>query len=176
MKEEKATSRRVLDLAQTDARSIYAAYWREFWKCVDAGGDAEAFKVKRRSSPARGWIPLVRTNVPKVFFSAVASVAKGKIEADFTLENEAVAHDLFAALKEHRDEIESAFGRRLCWLESSRSTKNKCRLFLRKDGVCLRDRDEWDSHHEWIIEHVGSLHQAIVGSGVLNRAIRKAHA
>lgn len=111
-----------------------------------------------------------------MFFSAVASVAKGNIEADFTLENEAVAHDLFAALKEHQREIESAFGRRLCWKASPRSTKNKCRIFLRKDDVSLRERDEWDSQHEWFIDHVGRLHRAIVGSGALKRAIRKTHA
>ena len=176
MKEENATSRRMIDLGQTDAKSIYAAYWREFWKRVDAGGGAEGFKVNRRSSPARGWIALERTSVSKVFFSAVASVAGRKIEADFTLENEAVAHDLFAALKEHRREIESAFGQRLCWKKSESSRKNKHRIFLRKDGVCLRERDEWDSQHEWIIEHVGRLHRAIVGSAALKRAIQRMHA
>ena len=176
MKEENTTSRRVIDLGRTDAKSIYAAYWREFWKRVDAGGGAGGLRVNKRSSPARGWIALEGTSVSKVFFSAVASVARRKIEADFTLENEDVAHDLFAALKEHRGEIENAFGQRLCWEKSERSRRHKHRIFLRKDGVCLRERDEWDSQHEWIIEHVGRLHRAIVGSGALRRAIQSTHA
>ena len=153
--------------AQSGAKGLYPAYWREFWKRVDERGGVTAFNVRARSSPARGWIPLVRTSIPRVFFSAVASVAKGKIEADFTLENEDVSRELFAALEERRHQIESAFGRALCWKESTRSKKNKCRIFLRKNDVSLRERDEWHSQHEWIIEHVENLYRAIVRTGVL---------
>ena len=153
--------------ARSSAKELYPAYWRALWKRVDARGGVSAFNVRGRPNPARGWIPLVRTAIPRVFFSAVASVAKGKIEADFTLENEDVSRKLFAALEARRDAIESAFGRALCWEESATSTKNKCRIYLRKSEVSLSARHEWPSQHEWIIEHVENLYRAIARTRVL---------
>ena len=94
------------DIENCATSAIYPVYWREFWKRVDEYDGVVRFNVRGRSNPSRGWIPLVRTGIRGIFFSAVTSVDKGKIEADFTLENEGLSREKFELLKTHQDDIE----------------------------------------------------------------------
>ena len=119
------------------------------------------FNARRNPNASKGWIRLVNTGIGGVFFSAVVSVDERKMEADFTLENETRSGELFATLRTQRGEIERSFGRELCWEESPRSKNHKCRVFLRKSDVALRQRHEWRSQHDWLIHYVVRLYLAI---------------
>ena len=149
------------DLEHCTASRIYPDYWQEFWKRVDEYDGVVRFNVRGRPNPPKGWIRLVNTGIGGVFFSAVASVGERKIEADFTLENVRLSGRMFAILKTHRDDIERSFCRKLCWEASPTSKNNKCRVFLRKSDVSLRERHEWRSQHDWLIDHVVRLYLAI---------------
>ena len=149
------------DFEHCAASRIYPVYWQEFWKRVDEYHAVVRFNAGRSRNVSKGWIRLVNTGIGGVFFSAVVSVDERKMEADFTLENERRSEELFATLRTHRDDIELSFGRKLCWEESPRSKNNKCRVFLRKCDISLRQRDEWRSQHDWLIHHVVRLYLAI---------------
>ena len=149
------------DLEHSTASRIYPVYWQEFRKRADEYHAVVRFNAARSRNVSKGSIRLVNTGIGGVFFSAVVSVDKRKMEADFTLENERRSEELFATLKTYRDDIERSFGRKLCWEESPRSKRNKRRIFLRKSNVSLRKRDEWQSQHDWLIHHVVKLYLSI---------------
>ena len=79
---EKGNTKEFLDFKNCKARDIYPVYWNEFYKRLDEYKGEVIFN-SARSKGNNDWVRLINTGIGGVFFSAVAPVSKGKIDADF---------------------------------------------------------------------------------------------
>jgi len=145
------------DFESCAASKIYPVYWNEFCKRIDEyQGEMDFSRTRRNSS--KGWIRLINTGIGGMFFSAVTSVNKRKIEADFTIENDSASMEIYQEIEKHRRNVEAYFGRRLQWTPC---TARKYRVFLRKENENIRDRSRWPEQHGWLIHNVEKLFLAI---------------
>lgn len=141
------------DFESCAASKTYPVYWNEFCNRIDEYQGEVDFSSTRRNS-SKGWIRLINTGIGGVFFSAMASVNKRKIEADFTIENDSASMDIYQEIEKHGRNVEACFGRRLHWTPC---TARKYRVFLRKENENVRDRSRWPEQHGWLIHNVEEL-------------------
>ena len=139
-----------------DAEKLYWDCWKALRGCLEDRPDS----IFDNNGPfaKRGWIRLIKTSKGKVFFSAVASVKKREIAADFTIEKPNESRKIFESLKLNKDNIEDRFGGSLIW---EPCTDIKYRIYIRRSDVDIEDKSQWREQHDWLIKHIGKLFHAI---------------
>lgn len=134
---------------QTEDKAQQLRYWQAFNDYLEAHNPDLRPKTSARPRDWAGY----STGGP--ILSAAINTTRGRIRACLRMRGESPKAD-FAALREHKDDIERTVGKALSWEE----LRTSARIALYED-VDPTDEADWPNQHAWLADALVRLDRAL---------------